>query len=472
MNLRESSAVDLQNQWIDTRWLRRFVWIAFAWRMLISSLTVVPGRDAVNYLWMSERFLDGDSASALGEVFPPGWSLLMAPFVSLAQWIGLEAFRGAQLANAILGALSVWPILRCAERFGPSVLRLIGWLLVFAPLSVKFGAEALSEPSTQLFLGLGLWAGLGGRSFAAGLFTAVAFAIRPEALALGLALTLARPKAAPWLLLPTALVVVALGYWRQSCGYGFEPIPKFGFHDRYDLGAFTGESIDWSLLANNVWRLPFLFVEALQGLGVLALCGAYLGFRRRRVRVPITALLFASVAICGFIAKRRFFVPWLPAVVVLATYALRRLPATWRLAIFTPAMIFSVLAGLDPQPDDRWAERTVGRHLGSLLEPGQTVTGDQTRVVYFAGCRPLPPRHYDADEIVGWARDESVQFVVLTDYGRTESISERVREDLNEEFTTLPMPEDVRNAAEWRRLIILRRIEEDIEEDAAEPDDR
>ena len=163
-----------------------------------------------------------------------------------------------------------------------------------------------------------------------------------------------------------------------------------------------------------------------------------------------------------FISKRRFFVPWIPAVAIFASYGLARIGEQARRGFFILALILSVLGCLRLQPDNRYAERTIGNYLARRLPPGDRVDGDQTRLVYFAGCRPLPPRHYDADELVERALDPRTRYVVLTDYkdrDRPNPITAEVVQRLEGVFKSHAMTEDIRRDAEKRRLIVLERVE-------------
>jgi hypothetical protein len=60
---------------------------------------------------------------------------------------------------------------------------------------------------------------------------------------------------------------------------------------------------------------------------------------------------------------------------------------------------------------NRLAERRVAEHLREMLRPGEVIAGDMTRVLYFAGQRPLEPRHYSAEELSQSGR--GARFVVL-----------------------------------------------------------
>ena len=97
-------------------WRCRAVWCvvaaAIVWRWLLAVRTPVPSEDGVSYLWMAQRFAAGDFARGLGEVFPPGFPLLLSPWL----WVGfrtrsapaarLPAFAAALVLSVLLSPLS------------------------------------------------------------------------------------------------------------------------------------------------------------------------------------------------------------------------------------------------------------------------------------------------------------------------------------------------------------------------------
>ena len=121
--------------------------------------------------------------------------------------------------------------------------------------------------------------------------------------------------------------------------------------------------------------------------------------------------------------------------------------------MFVTALL-QFLGCLQLAPNDRYAATLVGGWLRTMLEPGETVGGDMTRVIWFAGCRPLPPRHFTVEELVARSREPSVRFVVLA--GRREG-RDAVAAALDPMFTPTGMPLRETRAAGIRGMLVLER---------------
>ena len=145
------------------------VWLGFLWRLLISSMTPVPSEDGANYLWMAEQFAAGEPAQALSEVFPPLLSMLLAPWI----WFGADPFRSGQVLLAMVGALTVMPIVRASEAMLFGSGRCAGCMVVVATLPVKYTAEIYTEPLFILIGGFAFWAGTVRRWWLMGLLSAM-----------------------------------------------------------------------------------------------------------------------------------------------------------------------------------------------------------------------------------------------------------------------------------------------------------
>src|SRR5690606_23008338 len=104
--------------------------------------------------------------------------------------------------------------------------------------------------------------------------------------------------------------------------------------------------------------------------------------------------------------------------------------------------------------DDRVAERRIGEYLGTLLEPRETVTGDLTRLVWFAGCRPLPPRRFDADRILAMAEPPNVRFVAI---GTKRDTAAELEAGLRRRFVPLQLPPELEALAQQRGIQVHER---------------
>lgn len=382
--------------------------VAFAFRAILMALTPVPSEDGVSYLWMAERFAVGDFVAPLGEVFPPLLSLLAAPLIAA----GLDAWLATQSVLALAGAASVWAGARLAAALAPDPTRArefaiaAGWLLAFAALPARYCAEVYTEPLFILVVALAAHDAVRERWIVCGAWVGVAFWLRSEALVLPLALAVTRRGA--WrALLPAGVAVAGLAGWRGIAGHGFDLVPKLAFN--WSKSAL-GDSA--AALADGLSALPGAWFEAFGVAGVLALAGfaVWRGVADRGLRL---AMLLAVVVVIAFATRRRFLVAWWPLVVPYAVVGLGGLPIRLRWLALGAAVVSGGVLGLRTTSVDRLAERDVAQALRARLGKGEVIVSDLTRVVYFAGQRPLPPRHPASDELLALARAANVRFVVL-----------------------------------------------------------
>ncbi len=436
---------------LDRRMLRRILWVGFWLRVFVAFLTPVPAEDAANYLWMAQQFAAGHAGAALDEVFPPLWPLVATPFVLIG-----DAFRMGQLVAAIAGALSIWPAARIVQSVAPGYATAVAWLLALAPLPVRFAGECYSEPVFLLVGGLAVLAGMRERWLWLGVLAGAAAWIRPEGALIAVAFAVVRPGKAWVSLLSTAGLVVLLAWWRHSVGHAFSLTPKLDFNLARGDAAWSDDGIHVGRFFANLLPLPGLWVEAFTIPGLFALVGLVAGRRRRELRPLYVLLLLGVIAIALFLPRRRFLVSWFFAVAPFIALGLGRLPEPARFPLWFVAMATSLLLCFHLQDSNRYSERVVGDFLATQLRPGEVVTGDMTRVVWFAGMRPLPPRHFTAKELAERARQVHARFVVLAE-GRdnTPGAIERLESD----YDTAAMPEQVRQAAELRGIVVLARKE-------------
>jgi len=271
-----------------------------------------------------------------------------------------------------------------------------------------------------------------------GVLSGVAFWVRPEAAVIGVVFLLGTRRA--WVALgPLCIWIVLLACWRGICGHGFDPVPKLQFIMDHNVAADQGA-------VERLVQLPRAFFEAFWPLAVLAVIGVW----RWRPAPIMWMLLFATVIIWAYVPRRRFFVNWMFAVAPLAAVAVTGLPRrVWWLAAVVGLQL--VLAGRGGSDANRIVERQVAEHLRDLLEKDEVVAGDMTRVQYFAGFRPLEPRHFSADELVAAGRD--ARFVVLR--GNRDYADEVQRRLTN--HTPWPIPVRFQEHAKSRGLLVLER---------------
>jgi hypothetical protein len=429
---------------------RILLWLTVAavlWRFLLAVRMPVPAEDGVNYLWMAQRFAALDLHGALVEPFPPLWPLLLALPVAC----GAEPFAAGQVLGALLGGLSVWPIAAIAERLRAGAGIVAAALTATSSVYARTSGEVLSEPAFALIAGAALAAGLHTRWWLLGGLAGLASWVRPEGLALPFAFLLGTGLRA-WPALPGLLLaVVGLAALRALAGHGFDPLPILAFHELRDDLPERGD-----LLANLI-ALPAAHAEAFLVPGALCLL-ALLPPRPRAARPLLAAYLLGLCGIATFVVRRRFFVSWAPCVLAFAAVGLAQLRprlCELLLAVACGVDLLTAWHGVADQRD-RLAERRVGEHLAAVLPPGASVAGDLTRVRWFAGSRPLPPRHFAPDALIAEARQAGVQFVVLSERS-TRGAAAPVRAGLAGEFARYELPPGLADAAAARGILVLVR---------------
>jgi hypothetical protein len=172
-------------------------------------------------------------------------------------------------------------------------------------------------------------------------------------------------------------------------------------------------------------------------------------FRLRLARALSSWLLLDVAVVVAFVVRKRFFLTAAAGVLPLCAAGLARMPVLLR------NVTLAVLCGIgmwyawthvtDP---NRIAEREVGEHIAEILGPQEEVVGDLQRVIWFAGRRPPPPRHYSATELLEQARQPAVTFVVLASGHRE---FEAVKEGLGDAFATYSLPAQPVNIAAHAR---------------------
>ncbi|MCC6669578.1 MAG: hypothetical protein IT458_00840 [Planctomycetes bacterium] len=388
---------------------------AFVWRWVLAQLTPVPAEDGVNYLWMAQEFARGRLGAGLAEVFPPLLPLLAAPGIAL----GLDPLLAARAVLCVAGALALVPIARLTAGATPAVRVVVIALAGASPLAARFCGEVYTEPLFVLLAALALDAGLRGRDWCSGLWAACATWTRPEGAALALAFALVRPRTAWRALLVVGTAVAALALLRGALGHGYAPIAKLPI--LLERANVAGGDLRESLarFAQGALALPGIWIEAFDVLGVLGLAGAGLVLfgresARRREFLPLFVLLgLVLVAILAFVPRRRFLVGWLAVLAPFAALACRGLPQRWLGIVLVAGLAIGAVRGFRVTGSSRLVERDLGRYLATRLAPGEDVATDLTRVRWYAGLRPLPPRHFAAEELIAASLAPGVRFVVI-----------------------------------------------------------
>jgi hypothetical protein len=406
--------------------------------LLLGAVTPVPSEDGVSYLWLAQRFAAFDFVAGTDTPFPPGYPLLLAP------WLALGA--PPELVALLLGALSLaaccWPLAALARALGgeAAVVPTL-WLFAASPLLPRLGAEVYSEPPFLLLMAWGAWWGQRERWWCTGLAAGLAFWIRPEAALLAVSYSICRPRTGWRCLVPLALAVLALAALRAGCGHGFSPLPIHAFHDLRDDLPERGRWL------HNLLALPGPWCE---GLGLAALLVLPRLWPRRGAERPLVLQVLGQiVVVLTFVVRRRFFVSAAIAVHALAGQTLAALQPPLRRALLVAAGAFTVVANWNGRIDaDRAVERELGLWLQSQLAVGQTVVSELPRVAWFAGQRPPPPRRMPRDYYATAAKPDAVAFVVLR---QGEAVGP------GPSWLSVELPHELGPAIAARRLLVFRR---------------
>ena len=103
-----------------------------------------------------------------------------------------------------------------------------------------------------------------------------------------------------------------------------------------------------------------------------------------------------------------------------------------------------------PNPRFFFANRVYQEAYASLLYGVR----DMTRVIYYAGQRPLVPRRFSAEEVAASALEITIRYVVL---GEQRDTTARVVEQLAADFEFMGLPPEIAASAEDRGILVLRR---------------
>ena len=245
---------------------------------------------------------------------------------------------------------------------------------------------------------------------------------------------------------------------RWLAGHAFDPLPILAFHGARDDLPLRGAVL------HNLPAVPGRWLEAFGLSGVLLL--AWLLPRARRV-LPKAPALWWQIAlqiavVCTFVVRRRFLLSCAVPVFAFAGAALARLRSPWRhwllLAIALLGGVGAFRGGIDP---DRIAERRLGEFLAGRLQPGEQVSGELTRVVWFAGQRPVlgdgkVAMVVDVEQLAALATPASVRYFVVSIRSKRAS-SRQIAERLVADFAPLELPVGLAELCDRRGILVLQR---------------
>lgn len=388
------------------RTIALLVGAALAWRLVLAARTPVPSGDGCSYLWIARQFAEGRFALGLSEVFPPGFPLLCAPFVAL----GIDPWSVGLWICCSTAALTVWPIVRIADHLRANAGVPAAVLWITSSLLARNAAEVFSEPTYLLAMACGTLSGLRAQWWRCGLWSGVAFWIRPEGVLLAASFAILERRRALALLLPTTLAVAALAVLRWWHGHGLDPLPMLAFHvnERDDLP-------ERGNVLGNLLQVPASCFEAFAGCAVLPLLLLVPRFRGAKNTAALVWQIVMQIgAVVTFVTRRRFLLSAAVPVLTLGGTALAALQPRVRIVVLTLLVSFELVTGWRGVTDaDRIAERQVGEYLRDHVEPGDRIVTDLTRILWFADRRPLWPRHFRVDELLALAAEPATRFVAL-----------------------------------------------------------
>lgn len=443
--------------------------LACATRALVAWRTVVPARDSEAYLWMAEHASRGEWAALFQTVFHPLFSLLVAPFIAL----GVEPIPAAQLVSCGLGACAVLPLHALTKRMFDERAAMFACLLYAVGIwFVRHPADCLSEGPFFFVVAVAGWLATRSQSrstaLAIGVCSGIGFGLRPEGLAIAI-------LAVPWFLVRGQgrfAAIAACGAaattlpwmlgWAEF-GPGFTITPKASFN--YDQG-IGGQQGGLTHYVEHALAVPGIAFEAI---GYVALPLACLGWWRARPhawRGAATLLVGMFVLQCAIIPALRSNIRFLAGFgILLLPFAGYGAMTIWRSLrtrrTWVAFVLIAVTIGADVArlPLERRGDRRVlidlGRHLGALLEPGETIATEMPRLAYFAGLAPIPPRRIHRAEILAQAERPNTQFVAVV-VPRTGVVAEDLR-PLG--FEPLELPRDLASAADARHILMWVRTD-------------
>lgn len=428
----------------------RALWIVgallAAWTLLLAWRSPLPSEDGVSYLWIAERFAEGDFTAALSTVFPPGYPLLLAPWI----WLGGNGETVAHCFGAVCLTATLWPLARLASWASAPTVWPVVLLFAASPLPPRLCAEVYSEAPYLLLMAWGAFFGVHGRMLAMGACAAAAFWIRPEGSLLAASFVLVTPRSSWLSLVPVALSVLALAAWRWSVGHGFDPLPIHAFHEGRDDLPERGQVLQNLLAVPGPWFEGLAFAGALV-LPLLFRPGA------RRLWPFVWQVALQVGVILTFVVRKRFFVSCAVAVHVLAGLVLGRCPRLAQRVVLVVAFGIGVRSGLAGGIDaDRAVERDLGVWLRPQLAADDRLVSDLPRVVYFAGEPPLPPRHFTLSQMLDQIAGTDVAWVVVRDRSERVPFAE-FAPHLAARFERVALPAGLAEAAAVRGVAVFRR---------------
>lgn len=364
--------------------------------------------------------------------FPPGWPLLAAiPLRFMNDGDPEAMLRAAHIANVSLGSLSVWLTWLFARRhLGFAAALAIAMVVALLPQNIVLAKSDLSD----IAYGCGL---LGGwlllerrRDLPAGLVLGFTYLVRPESALASLGLISWRWRAdrrPPWgLMIGHAVFVLPFLIFLRVAGGSWDISSKTVALSQ-SLDAHPGPAYLGMIATNLALLLPLLTGQ----LGLpLALLAAYGTARHRGAWAWLLAPLLSVPLVINPMVVR-FWLPYLPALLLGAALGWRSLADAWSTRPpwrpkATMAALGLVVAGglvfaaVDDFPlihrntEAYYGLKDAGLWLRGQVTPRSLVADYKPYAPYWAGCRFLKyPELGNALEYALWARNQGIDYLVV-----------------------------------------------------------
>lgn len=411
--------------------------VAVALLVVVSAFVLLPnhpaGRDPAEdtgiFFYAAQRLLDGGAPYRdVWDHKPPGVYFVDAVGLALGGPTGVWV---VQLAFLFVAVLLGYLCLRGELGGGPAFVGSLAWLVALPRLFLEYGQTSFVEfyALPLQFGALLLWTRPPtlARALAIGLLGGAAFLLKPTLvgiwLAIGLVVLVTRRRAAVATVATMTvgglapLIVVAA--WAAARGILDDMVDQALVYNRaYSAYAPASERID-AVLSGLRLVLP-------SGLAVVSVAAWLYGVIARRWQSPLVLLALVALPIEVVLATfgrgyHYYFIAWLPAMAVLAAFAVheveRRLaPGRTRLAIalavllmcVQPAVLVTRLAVTST--GGRFASAAAWVAANTRPDDAVFVWGSHTEILYLAGRRapsrfvyqyaPLYTRGYATPELV------------------------------------------------------------------------
>lgn len=393
--------------------------------------------DGTYYLNQAKTLFSGHMAGT----FPIGYPIVVKLFQLVLrnyQVAGMAVSLLAGVGSVIVAYMLAGRFVRREFAFLPAIA------IAFNPLSMRLSLMTLSESLYTFWVLLGLLMYVDKKWLWFGFVMGLAAITRPEAVAIAGLLGVSRirkPKQLATIAL-SFLAVYALNSVVLSVNTGRVIIlPKsefFGsstafwkmreasidFHGKEETyKELASESENKSMLADYFQRLSVEFRVLVRHVLPVIFLLALVAFRNRKYALFATALVsFFAIPLVTVRSQDRYLLPYLPVLILLATFALAELRNRAARAAALALMVASILALpvfnkatlLEPEEPELGPAKRAGRALRNQVEPGDKIADRKPFLAFYAGGDyvEIPVAPYE-DVMRYLTVDQKVKFLAL-----------------------------------------------------------